>query len=84
MDFLKISELDFVHLCREAERLRHTYDARCWNIMQVAARRGMLVNVAEPDFETDGTDGVSERQAGFSVPSGGVRDAAAGEQIAGP
>ena len=51
--------------------------------MRFAVGRGTLVNVAEPDFEADGTDGVSERQAGFSVPGGGVRDAAGGEQIAG-
>jgi hypothetical protein len=78
------SKLDFVRLCREAERLCHTYDAVCWNIMRFAAQRGTLVNIAEPDFEADGTDGVSERQAGFSIPGGGVRDAAGGEQIAGP
>ena len=42
-----------------------------------------MINVGEPDFEVDGTDGVSERQTGFSIPSGGVRDAAGGEQIAG-
>ena len=42
-----------------------------------------MINVGEPDFEVDGTDGVSERQTGFSIPRGGVRDVAGGEQIAG-
>lgn len=43
-----------------------------------------MINVAEPDFEAGGTDGVSERQTGLSIPRGGVRGAAGGEQIAGP
>lgn len=47
-------------------------------------RRGVLINVADPELEPDGTDGVTECQTGFSIPRGGVRDAAAGEQIAGP
>ena len=51
--------------------------------MRFAVRRRVLINVAEPDFEADGTDCVTERQAGFSIPRGGVRDAAGGEQIAG-
>ena len=42
-----------------------------------------MINVAEPNFKADGADGVSERQVGFSVPRGGVRDAGGGEQIAG-
>jgi hypothetical protein len=42
-----------------------------------------LINVADPDFEADGTDGVSECHAGLSVPRGGVRGAGAGDQIAG-
>ena len=52
--------------------------------MRFPVWRGVLINVAEPDFEADGADGVSERQARLSVPSGGVRDAGGGEQIAGP
>lgn len=43
-----------------------------------------MINVSDPEFETDGTDGVTEGQAGFSVPSGGVRGSCACEQIAGP
>ena len=35
--------------------------------MRFAVRRGVLINVAEPDFEADGTDCVTERQAGFSA-----------------
>ena len=51
----KRSKLDFVRLCREAERLRHTYDAGCWNTLCFPVWRGALINVAEPDFEADGT-----------------------------
>ena len=43
-----------------------------------------MINVADPELEPDGTDSVTERQAGFSIPSGGIRDAVGGEQIAGP
>lgn len=76
-------KLDFVGLCREAEWLGDTHGAGCCDILQFPVWRGALINVGEPDFEADGTDGVSERQTGFSIPSGGVRDAAGGEQIAG-
>jgi hypothetical protein len=44
----------------------------------------MLINVAEPDFDANGSDSVSEGQTGLSIPRGGVRCAAGGEQIAGP
>lgn len=43
-----------------------------------------MINVADPELEPDGPDGVTERQAGFSIPRGGIRDAGAGEQIASP
>ena len=43
-----------------------------------------MINVADPELEPDGPDGVTECQAGLSIPRGGVRDAGAGEQIAGP
>ena len=42
-----------------------------------------MINVADPEFEADGPNGVSERQTGFSIPRGGIWDAGAGEQIAG-
>ena len=42
-----------------------------------------MINAADPELEPDGADGVTERQTGFSIPRGGVRDAGAGEQIAG-
>jgi hypothetical protein len=68
----------------EAQRLGHTYNATCRNIMGFAVRRGALINAADPELEPDGSDSVTERQTGFSIPRGGVRDAGAGEQIAGP
>ena len=43
-----------------------------------------MINVSDPELETNGADGVTEGQAGFPIPCGGVRGAAAGEQIAGP
>ena len=43
-----------------------------------------MINIADPELEPDGTDGVTERQTGFSIPRRRIRDAAAGEQIAGP
>jgi len=43
--------------------------------MRFAVRRGALTNVADPDLEPDSADGVTERQTGFSIPRGGVRDA---------
>lgn len=56
----------------------------CWGILGFPVRRGVLINIADPELEADGANGVSERQTGFSIPRGGIRDAAAGEQIAGP
>ncbi len=78
------AKLDFVRLGREAQCLRHTYDAVFRNILRFAVRRGALINVSNPKLEPDGSDGVTECQTGFSIPRGGVRDAAGGEQIAGP
>ena len=49
-DKIVASQLDFVRSCREAERLRYTYDAVCWNIMRFAVGRGALINAGEPDF----------------------------------
>ena len=77
-------ELDFVRLGSEAEGLHHTHHAWFWNILRFPVWRGVLINVADPDLESDGSDGVTERQTGLSVPGGGVRRACAGQQIAGP
>lgn len=51
--------------------------------MQFPFWRGTLVDVAKPDFKPDGTKDGSEREAGFAVPGGGLRDAGGGEQIGG-
>jgi hypothetical protein len=52
--------------------------------VRFSVRRGVLINVADPELQADGPDGVTECQAGFSIPGGGIRGAASGEQIAGP
>jgi hypothetical protein len=71
--YLPPTKLDYVRLSREAQCLYQTYDSRCWNIVVFPVWRGVLINVADPDFEADGTDGVTECHAGLSVPRGGVR-----------
>ena len=43
-----------------------------------------MINVADPELEADGSDSVTECQAGFSIPGGGIRGAFSGQQIAGP
>lgn len=52
--------------------------------MRFSVRRGVLINVADPDLEADGADGVTEGQAGFSIPRSGIRGVFIGQQIAGP
>ena len=43
-----------------------------------------MINVADPELEADGTDGVTECQAAFSIPGGAIRGAFSGQQIASP
>jgi hypothetical protein len=52
--------------------------------VRFSVRRGALINVADPELKPDGSDSVTERQAGFSIPGGGIGDAGSGKQIAGP
>jgi hypothetical protein len=42
------------------------------------------INFADPELKPDGADSVTECQAGFSIPRGGVRLARAVEKITGP
>lgn len=37
--------------------------------MRFSVRRELLINVADPELEADGADGVTEGQAGFSIPA---------------
>ena len=47
-------------------------------------RRGVLINVSDPELEADGADSVTECQACLSIPGDGVRGSCTGEEIAGP
>ena len=44
----------------------------------VLGAAGIVINVADPELEADGADGVTEGQAGFSIPGGGIRVAFVG------
>ena len=44
----------------------------------------MWINVADPELNPYGADGVAECQARLSVPRSGIRRACAGEKITGP
>ena len=68
------SKLGFVQLGGEAKGFDHGYDAGRWNILRFAVWRGVLINVPVPELEADGSDRVTECEAGFSIPGGGVRD----------
>jgi hypothetical protein len=46
--------------------------------------RGDVANVADPDVAPDGGDGVGEGEDVLAIPSGGVGESAAPEQILGP
>jgi hypothetical protein len=52
--------------------------------VRFSVRRGVLINVADPELQVDGSNGVTECHAGFSIPGGGISGAANGEQIAVP
>ena len=69
------SELGFVRLRGEAQRVRHTDEAGRRNYLRFPVRRGVRINVADLELKPDGADSVTECQAGFSIPGSGIRRA---------
>lgn len=66
---MRLHQLEFVRLYAEAEGLGHSHDALWRDILSFPVLWGVLINVADPYCEADGADGISERQAYFSVPA---------------
>ena len=52
--------------------------------MSFPVRRGVSINVPDPEGQTDGTNGVGKGEVGLPIPRRGIRDARRGQQVTRP